>query len=88
MASDKGAVVSGADFDTQATRRRNVPSTSPNSGLVNRVEIDEKKTQAKQVSNCLRLRLRTNSQAMKAFKEHAKLTGTVSTEPTIDSGIP
>jgi hypothetical protein len=50
MASDKGAVASGADFDAQATRRRNVPSTAPNGGLVNRVEIDEKKTQAKQVS--------------------------------------
>jgi dolichyl-phosphate-mannose-protein mannosyltransferase len=50
MASAKGAVASGADFDAQATRRRNVPSTSPNGGSVNRVEIDEKKTQAKQVS--------------------------------------
>lgn len=49
MASEKGAVTSGADFD-QATRRRNVPSTSPNGGLVDRVEIDDKKTQVKKVS--------------------------------------
>jgi hypothetical protein len=54
MASANGAVASGADFDAQATRRRNVPSTSPNGGLVNRVEIDEKKTQVKQVSSYLR----------------------------------
>ncbi|TAQ84911.1 hypothetical protein B7494_g6761 [Chlorociboria aeruginascens] len=47
MASDQGVIASGADFDAQAIRRRNVPSTSPNGGLVNRVEIDEKKTQAK-----------------------------------------
>jgi dolichyl-phosphate-mannose-protein mannosyltransferase len=51
MASEKGAVASGADFD-QATRRRNVPSTSPNSGLVNRVEVDDKKTRVKKVSCC------------------------------------
>ena len=53
MASEKGAVASGADFDAQAARRRNVPSTSPNGGLVNRVEIDEKKRQVKQVSHSL-----------------------------------
>ena len=50
MASSTTGIASGADFDSQATRRRNVPSTSPSGGLVNRVEIDEKKTQAKQVS--------------------------------------
>jgi hypothetical protein len=50
MASDKGAVASGADFESTA-RRRNVPSTSPNGGLVNRVEIDEKKAQVKKVSD-------------------------------------
>ena len=66
MASYKGAVASGADFDAQATRRRNVPSTSPNGGLVNRVEIDEKKTQAKQVSSLSFLR--TNFLAMKTFE--------------------
>jgi dolichyl-phosphate-mannose-protein mannosyltransferase len=59
MTSESGAIVSGADFDAQATRRRNVPSTSPNGGLVNRVEIDEKKTQAKQVGIPL-CSLRTN----------------------------
>lgn len=48
MASEKSAVASGADFD-QATRRRNVPSTSANGGLVNRVELDEKKTVVKKV---------------------------------------
>ena len=53
MASEKGAVASGLDFDAQATRRRNVPSTSPNGGLVNRVEIDEKKTQVKKVCSLM-----------------------------------
>jgi dolichyl-phosphate-mannose-protein mannosyltransferase len=53
MASEKGAVATGADHDSQATRRRNVPSSSSPAGeLVNRVEIDEKKTQIKQVSDC------------------------------------
>jgi dolichyl-phosphate-mannose-protein mannosyltransferase len=47
MASERGAVASGLDFDSQSTRRRNVPSTSPNGGQVNNVEIDNKKTQAK-----------------------------------------
>jgi dolichyl-phosphate-mannose-protein mannosyltransferase len=51
MASNTTGIASGADFDSQATRRRNVPSTSPSEGLVNRVEIDEKKTQVKQVSH-------------------------------------
>jgi len=51
MASTKEAVASGADFD-QVTRRRNVPSTTTNGGLVDRVEIDEKKTQVKQVGYC------------------------------------
>jgi dolichyl-phosphate-mannose-protein mannosyltransferase len=50
MASSTTGIASGADFDSQATRRRNVPSTSPSGGLVNREEIDEKKTQVKQVS--------------------------------------
>ncbi len=48
MASEKAAA-SGLDLETQATRRRNVPSTSPNGGLVNRVEIDDKKAQVKKV---------------------------------------
>ena len=52
MASEKIAVASGADFD-QATRRRNVPSTSPNSGLVDKVEVDDKKTRVKKVSCCI-----------------------------------
>jgi dolichyl-phosphate-mannose-protein mannosyltransferase len=50
MSSEKGAVASGLESDNQSTRRRNVPSTSPNGGMVNRVEIDEKKTQIKKVS--------------------------------------
>lgn len=50
MASSTTGIASGADFDSQATRRRNVPSTSPSGGIVNRVETDEKKTQVKQVS--------------------------------------
>lgn len=47
MASTKGAAT-GADFD-QSVRRRNVPSTAPNGGMVDRVEIDEKKTKVKKV---------------------------------------
>ncbi|CZS99956.1 hypothetical protein WAI453_003461 [Rhynchosporium graminicola] len=47
MASEKGALVSGLDADNRATRRRNVPSTSVNGGLVDRVEIDDKKIQKK-----------------------------------------
>jgi dolichyl-phosphate-mannose-protein mannosyltransferase len=50
MASEKAAVASGADFD-QATRRRNVQSTSPGGGIVDRVEIDEKKTRVKKVNS-------------------------------------
>jgi dolichyl-phosphate-mannose-protein mannosyltransferase len=50
MASEKGAT-SGLDFETQSTRRRNVPSNPPNGGVVNKVEIDKKKTQVKKVSN-------------------------------------
>jgi hypothetical protein len=50
MASNSTGIASGADFDTQATRRRNVPST-PSGELVNRIEIDEKKTQVKHVSS-------------------------------------
>jgi dolichyl-phosphate-mannose-protein mannosyltransferase len=48
-ASQQGVVATGADYDN-ATRRRNVPSTSANGGSVNRVELDEKKTQVKKVS--------------------------------------
>lgn len=51
MASEKGAFVSGLDSETQATRRRNVPSTSPNGGMVDRIEVDEKKIQRKKVSS-------------------------------------
>lgn len=47
MASAKAAVASGADH-AQTTRRRNVPSS--NGGLVDTVEIDDKKTQVKKVS--------------------------------------
>jgi dolichyl-phosphate-mannose-protein mannosyltransferase len=49
MASSNAGLASGADFNAQATRRRNVPSTSTSGGLVNRVEADEKKTQVKKV---------------------------------------
>lgn len=49
MASNQGAVASGLDSETQATRRRNVPSTSPSGGLVNKIEVDDKKTQVKKV---------------------------------------
>jgi len=49
MASEKGVLASGLESDSQATRRRNVPSTSSNGGMVNRVEIDDKKTQIKKV---------------------------------------
>jgi hypothetical protein len=49
MASDKGVVASGLDSETQATRRRNVPSTTTNGGMVNKVEADDKKTKAKKV---------------------------------------
>jgi dolichyl-phosphate-mannose-protein mannosyltransferase len=50
MSSEKGAVASGLETDNQSTRRRNVPSTSSNGGMVNRVEVDDKKTQIKKVS--------------------------------------
>jgi dolichyl-phosphate-mannose-protein mannosyltransferase len=49
MASNNAGIASGADYEAQATRRRNVPSTAPSGGLVNRVEVDEKKTQVKKV---------------------------------------
>ena len=53
MASVDHAAASGADYDAHVLRKRNVPSTSANGGLVDRVEIDEKKTQVKQVrSHC------------------------------------
>lgn len=50
MASEKGAVTTGLESDSQSTRRRNVPATSSNGGFVNRVEVDDKKTQIKKVS--------------------------------------
>ncbi len=49
MASEKEAIASGLDAETQAARRRNVPSNSPNGGLVDRIEVDDKKTQKKKV---------------------------------------
>ena len=54
MASEKGVVASGLESDSQSTRRRNIPSTSPNGGMVNKVEVDDKKTQIKKVSIALR----------------------------------
>jgi dolichyl-phosphate-mannose-protein mannosyltransferase len=49
MASEKGVLASGLESDSQSTRRRNVLSTSSSGGMVNREEIDDKKTQAKKV---------------------------------------
>jgi dolichyl-phosphate-mannose-protein mannosyltransferase len=49
MASEKGVLASGLESDSQSIRRRNVLSTSPDGGMVNRVEIDDKKTQIKKV---------------------------------------
>ena len=48
MASEKSAVASGADFD--GARRRNVPASSTNGLAVDKVEIDDKKSQVKKVS--------------------------------------
>lgn len=48
MASERGAVASGLESENQA-RRRNVPSASANGGMVDRMEVDDKKTQAKKV---------------------------------------
>lgn len=48
MATSEKGVATGADLDN-AARRRNAPSTSPNGGAVDRVELDEKKTQIKKV---------------------------------------
>lgn len=67
MASTKGAA-SGADFD-QTVRRRNVPSTTPNGGLVDRVEIDEKKTQVKKV------RVRNLHCLRKPYQEYSRTIG-------------
>jgi hypothetical protein len=50
MASEKGVFASGLESDSQSTRRRNVSSTSANGAMVNRVEVDDKKTQIKKVS--------------------------------------
>lgn len=47
MASEKGVVASGADFET--ARRRNVPASTTNALAVDKVEIDDKKTQVKKV---------------------------------------
>ncbi|KAK6583754.1 hypothetical protein PZA11_003484 [Diplocarpon coronariae] len=47
MTSNDGAFASGLDTDTQATRRRNVPSSSPNGSVGERPELDEKKMHRK-----------------------------------------
>ncbi|KAG9246117.1 Dolichyl-phosphate-mannose-protein mannosyltransferase-domain-containing protein [Calycina marina] len=52
MATMKGAVASGADY-AETARRRNVPSTSLNGALVDRVELDEEKTQIKKKQQSL-----------------------------------
>ena len=49
MASEKGVLASGLESDSQSIRRRNVLSTSPDGGMANRVDIDDKKTQIKKV---------------------------------------
>jgi dolichyl-phosphate-mannose-protein mannosyltransferase len=49
MANNHEGLASGADFDAQTTRRRIVPSTSSPEAVVDRVEIDNKKTQVKKV---------------------------------------
>jgi hypothetical protein len=52
MASNKASLASGADFDAQATRRRNVPSTSPAvpSGTpIDKDEVDKKNSNVKKV---------------------------------------
>ena len=72
MASETGAVASGADYDATATRRRNVPSNTTNGGIVDRVEIDEKKTKVKAVShfhslNSLSRLTRSSSQTSRAY---------------------
>jgi dolichyl-phosphate-mannose-protein mannosyltransferase len=47
MAAEKSAAASGLDFETQSTRRRNVPSATHNGATPNKEEVDEKKTQGK-----------------------------------------
>ena len=49
MDSTQLGSATGADQDVQAIRRRNVPSSTANGALVNRIELDEKKTQLKKV---------------------------------------
>ncbi|PMD56440.1 glycosyltransferase family 39 protein [Hyaloscypha bicolor E] len=53
MASEKGVLASGLESDSQSIRRRNVLSTSPDGGMANRVEIDDKKTQIKKKEQTL-----------------------------------
>jgi hypothetical protein len=83
MASTKGAAT-GADFD-QSVRRRNVPSTAPNGGVVDRVEVDEKKTQVKKV-------YRSFLDAWATYVSSKLRSGHMltcsSSEPTIRPGIP
>jgi hypothetical protein len=67
MASNNAGFASGAVVDGQAMRRRNVPSSSPSVGLVNRVEVDDKKTQIKEVSAFL------NSQLKNPLKQGMRL---------------
>lgn len=55
MAAERAVAASGADHDAPAVRRRNVPSNTTKDGNVNRVEIDEKKTQIKKVRFCNQL---------------------------------
>lgn len=51
MATDRTVVASGADYETTA-RRRNVPTQAADGLVVDKVEIDNKKEQVKQVSVC------------------------------------
>ncbi|RDW83200.1 PMT-domain-containing protein [Coleophoma crateriformis] len=53
MASGTAPVASGADYDENAARRRNVPSNGSNGAMANNMEVDEKKTQIKKKEQTL-----------------------------------
>jgi hypothetical protein len=62
MASNKASLTSGADFDVQATRRRNVPSTSPVASAgtsIDNVEADKKDSKVEKVRDKDISRMRT-----------------------------
>jgi hypothetical protein len=82
MSSEKGVLASGLEPDSQSTRRRNVPSTSANGGMVNRVEVDDKKEQVKKVS------IRLQHKLGRALFHRTVLTCPFSIEGTIITRIP